>query len=87
MKFFPRGMSALSAIFNSMVRHILYTSSHLLEDLNQPWLSNENVQLFCQSLYEKGSPYDRCFGFLDGTIRSNCRPIRNQRKVLNKNLN
>lgn len=83
MQCFPRGRSALSAIFNSMVRHIINVKGHLITDLNETWLTPVYVRSLCGSLTRKGSPYDRCFGFLDGTIRSNCRPIRNQRQVKN----
>ncbi len=81
MQFFPRGRSALSGICNAMVRHILRVKVDVLEDLNKPWLSRDNLKLYCQSLYDKGSPYERCFGFLDGTVKAICRPIRNQRQV------
>lgn len=81
MQTFPRGRSALSMIFNSVVEHILATKGHLLENLNQAWLTRDHVKSLCQSLAEKGCPYTRCFAFLDGTIRSNCRPVYNQREV------
>lgn len=81
MEFFPRGRSALSAIVNAMVEHILQVKGSLLENMNAAWLSRYQIREFCQSLTRKGSPYTRCFGFLDGTIRSNCRPKYNQRQV------
>lgn len=34
MQFFPRGISALSLIFNAMVEHILATKSRVLENMN-----------------------------------------------------
>lgn len=86
MEFFPRGRSALSAIFNSMVRHVIQVKGHLITDLNETWLTPVYVRSLCASLTRKGSPYNRCFGFLDGTIRANCRPIRNQRQVKNSPL-
>lgn len=81
MQIFPRGTSALSVIFNAIVDHILYVKGHVLENLNAQWLSREHVRMYCQSISGKGSPYPRCFGFLDGTIRANCRPSFHQREV------
>ena len=31
----------------------------------------------------KGAPLERCWGFIDGTIRETCRPVRGQRKACN----
>lgn len=81
MQFFPRGISALSVIFNAMIEHILATKGDVLENVNPPWMSRENTKKFCHCLRLKGSPYTRCFGFLDGTVRSKCRPKYNQRQV------
>lgn len=81
MELFPRGRSALSAIFNAMVRHIVYVKGHLITNLNQSWLSPVHVQTLCRSLAKKVSPYTRYFGFLDGTIRPTCRTTYNQRQV------
>ncbi len=81
MQFFPRGISALSLIFNAMVEHILSVKGDVLENVNPVWMSPENIRILCRSLRLKGSPYPRCFGFLDGTVRSNCRPVYNQRQV------
>lgn len=83
MQFFPRGISALSLIFNAMVEHILAMKGQVLENLNPIWMSRENIKEFCFSLRRKGSPYTKCFGFLDGTIRTKCRPKYNQRQVKN----
>lgn len=81
MQFFPRGISALSLIVNAMVDHILSAKGDVLESVNPSWMSRENIRVYCRSLRLKGSPYPRCFGFLDGTVRSNCRPVYNQRQV------
>lgn len=87
MKFFPRGRSALGEIFNHMVDHILREKGHLLKDFDQSCLARERIELYCESLIAKGSPYKRCFGFLDGTVRAICRPTHDQREVGQKMLN
>lgn len=84
MQFFPRGRSALSEIFNYMVDHILREKGRILKTLNQPWMSQQTIRRLYQSVAEKGSPYKRCFGFLDGTVRSTCRPTYRQREVTKK---
>lgn len=81
MKFFPRGRSALSEIFNYMVDYVSDEKGHLLKSFNQTFLSREQIELFCESISSKGSPYKRCFGFIDGTIRAVCRPCKDQREV------
>lgn len=81
MKYFPRGRSALSEIFNYMVEHISEEKGYVLKNFNQPFLSQVQMDLFCNRISGKGSPYKRCFGFVDGTVRAICRPTTDQREV------
>ncbi len=82
MKFFPgRGRSVLSQIFTYTVDHISRQCGYILKDFNRPFLSEDNIDLLCESVRAKGSPYSSCFGFIDGTVRAICRPIRDQREV------
>ncbi len=57
--------------------------NHLLTDLNQPWLSQQNLKLFANAIHAKGAALDNCWGFIDGTVRPISRPNRNQRAVYN----
>ena len=50
--------------------------NHLLENLDQNWIDAES---FAEAIHSAGSPLDNCWGFIDGTLRPCCRPIRNQR--------
>lgn len=85
MKFFPgRGRSVLSQIFNHMVDHISRECGYVLKDFNSPFLSEGNIDLLCESITAKVSPYNRCFGFIDGTVRAICRPTRDQQEVLHQ---
>ena len=43
----------------------------------------DRVKEFSDALRLKGSPYNECFGFIDGTVRAICRPGVNQREVSN----
>ena len=56
---------------------------HLLEDLNQPWLSPRCLEEFCNVIHEKGAALDNCWAFIDGTVRPLCRPGRMQRVLYN----
>ena len=70
-------------IFNLVIDDIFDRFSHLLSDLNQPWLFIENLQSFADAISNKGAALDNCWGFVDGTVRPICRPTRNQRAVYN----
>ena len=49
---------------------------HLLENLDVDWI---NAQTFADAIHAAGAPLPNCWGFIDGTLRPCCRPIRNQR--------
>ena len=80
---FGRPVPQLCMISNLVVDEIFDRYSHLLTDLNQPWLSRENLQIFANAVHNKGAALDNCWGFVDGTVRPICRPLRNQRVVYN----
>ena len=81
MNFFPRGRSVLSEIFNLMIDFILKEKEQVLKGFNQPYLTRDKIEELCNTISEKGSPYKRCFGFIDGTVRAVCRPTVDQREV------
>ena len=56
---------------------------HLLTDLDQPWLSPQNLKTFADSIQNSGAALENCWGFVDGTCQPICRPGRNQRVVHN----
>ena len=66
-------------ISNLVADEIYVRFWHLLRDLDQPWLSRPNPQIFANAVHEKGAALDDCWGFIDGTVRPICRPQRNQR--------
>jgi len=53
--------------------------SHLLAQLNQPWLSRDRLRHFAAIICEKGAPLENCWDFIDGRVRSLCKPDRNHR--------
>ena len=80
---FGRPVPQLCAISNKVIDILFDQFSYLLEDLNQPWLTPENLQIFANAVFAKGAALDNCWGFIDGTVRPICRPTRNQRMVYN----
>ena len=59
-----------------MLNDIYNRFHHLLENLDQDWI---DAQSFADAIHNAGSPLENGWGFIDGTLRPCCRPIRNQR--------
>ena len=79
MQFFPYTRDELVRIFKTMVTFMKLNHLKRLENVVQPWM---DVDKYAIAISEKDSPYKRCFGFIDGTVRAMCRPSRDQEKVL-----
>ena len=80
---FGRPAYELSYIFNGLVDFVYYEHSHLLTNLNQTWLQENDLRTFATAISNAGSPLNDCWGFIDGTVRPICRPGENQRLVFN----
>ena len=80
---FGRPVPQLCMICNLVVDDIYNRFSHLLTDLNQPWLCRENLKSFATAVHNKGAALDNCWGFVDGTVRPICKPKHDQRAVYN----
>ena len=76
---FNRPDYELSYIINQILNEIYERHSHLLGCLDQPWLSEDNLQNFGKAVADKDVPFNNIWGFIDGTCRPNCRPTFNQR--------
>ncbi|CAB3997309.1 Hypothetical predicted protein [Paramuricea clavata] len=74
---FGRPVPQLCMNTNIVVDDLYERYSHLFQDLDQPWLSPENLQLYATAIHNKGAALDNCWGFVDGTVRPICRPKRN----------
>ena len=81
--YFGRAVPDYSIISNEMMEHLYNTFSHLLTDINLPFLSRNKMEEYCNAIYYKGTPLKNCFGFIDGTVRPICRPGTNQRVLYN----
>ena len=80
---FARPVPHLSMIANTVTERIFNRFQHLLENLDQPWLSPQRLKLFADTIHNRGAALDSCWGFVDETVRPICRSGRNQRVVYN----
>ena len=80
---FARPVPQLSMITNLVITELYDRFGHLLQTMDQPWLSIPNLVLFANAVHDKGAALHNCWGFVDGTVRPICRPKRNQRVVYN----
>ena len=80
---FGRPVPQLCMIFNQLLDFLNDTWGHLLDTLNQPWLSPHNLRSFADAVHEKGAPLNCVWGFIDGTLKACCRPSQHQRAVYN----
>lgn len=54
----------------SEVSDFIYDNhGYLLQSLNQPWLSPDNLQMIADAIHAKGGPIQNCWGFIDGTVQ------------------
>lgn len=63
----------LSNIFNTSLDYKQDNYKYLLDTLNRPWLSLDQLQVMATAIKNKSSPQENCWGFLDGTGRPICR--------------
>ncbi|XP_023221108.1 protein ALP1-like [Centruroides sculpturatus] len=76
-----RSKDELSRFVHETVNIIYNSRSKLLLNINEIKLTREKLNLFSQIITAKGAPLTNCWGFIDGTVRPICRPIRHQRVV------
>lgn len=80
---FGKNPTELCLIFNEVIDIIYANHHHRLQDWNQPLLSHQKLQVYAHAINQRGAPLTNCFGFVDGTLRAICRPIKDQRLVYN----
>ena len=80
---FGRHISDCGLIINEVVYFLLDRWGHLLENMDQPYLTQDNLRLMADAVREKGCPLSTCFGFIDGTLIQSCRPTYNQKELYN----
>lgn len=80
---FGRPVAELSMITNEVIDFIYEHHAHRITEWNERLLSPENLQIYANKIHTKGAALMNCFGFVDGTVRPLCRPIKHQRTVYN----
>ena len=80
---FGRPVPQLSMVVNQMMDKIDSEFGHLLRDLNQPWLSADNLTMFADAIHTKGAALNNTLGFIDGTVHPISRPRIHQMIVYN----
>ena len=80
---FGRSVHELSLINNTFLNFMYTRWSHLLQTMNQPWLSPLKLELYADKIHSKGAALNNCWGFVDGTVQPVCRPGSNQRIIYN----
>jgi hypothetical protein len=56
---------------------------HRITGWNQTILNPVKLEQYAAAISWKGAALKNCFGFIDGTVRSICRPGKNERIVYN----
>ena len=80
---FCRPVPQLCMIANHVTNFIYERWHHLLTSFNQPWPSPANLKRYANYIHQSGAPIEYCWGFMDGTVRSVCRPGERQRQLCN----
>ncbi|XP_048583759.1 uncharacterized protein LOC125563069 [Nematostella vectensis] len=80
---FHRSVPELSMISNTVLDTVYYLHHLRLTTWNDQLLSPVQLQQYAEAIYNKGSPLNNCFGFVDGTVPPICRPGVHQRIVYN----
>ena len=60
---FARPVPELSLITNHILSFMHNQWNHLLSSLQQPWLSQQNLENFCDFVHRRGAPLTNCWRF------------------------
>ena len=80
---FGRLVSVLSLISNDVIDYICDLYGHRITQWNRDILNPGALQHHADAISGKGAPLDKCFGFIDGTVRPISRPNEHHRIVYN----
>lgn len=76
---YARAHSTISRCFNTVLDDIYQRYKHKLTDLNHEYADFDKLA----NMVGKIAPLKNCIGFIDGTVRPMCRPIRDQQLSYN----
>ena len=80
---FGRPVPVISMAVNHVIDYIYDTHGHLITRWNDAVLNPRALELYAESIQEKGAALQNYFGFVDGTVRPISRPDEHQRLVYN----
>ena len=80
---FARPVPEICIMTNHTIEWIYNRWNHLLTTYHHNLLSPANLMLYADAVHQSGAALDSCWGFIDGTVRSVCRPGVNQRVLYN----
>jgi len=83
---FGKPVPQLSMITNRLMDYVFDEYSHLLADLNQPWLSRSSLRHLAAAIHDEVAPLVNCWGFIDGTKIPLCKPDQSQRILYNEQI-
>ena len=63
---------------NHVLDYIYNTHNHLITQRNHTLLSPRALEVYAETIHEKGAALENCFGFVDGTVRPIARPDEHQ---------
>ena len=78
-----RPVPELSMITNCVVDCLYDNHGYRLTQWNHQIMSPPLLQTYADAVSAQGAPLNNCFGFIDGTVRSICRPVELQEVVYN----
>ena len=81
--YFGRPVPEISMITNTVIDYLYDTHGHRVTQWNNQFFAPDKLEVYAESIRQKGAALDNCFGFIDGTVRPICRPSKNQRIVYN----
>lgn len=80
---FAHPVPVFSRVTNEVLVYIYTVHSHRIIHWNTAVWNPPALQTYAQVISESGSPLQKCFGFVDRTVRPIARPNNNQRIVYN----
>ena len=80
---FGHNPTEICLIFNDVLHFIYQHHHHRLQSWDLNFLQPRFLQSYADAVSQKGAPLNNCFGFVDGTLISICRPSLCQRQVYN----
>ena len=68
---------------NWLLNYVFDYHNWRLTTWNEPWLSPNFLEQYCQTIHNSGASLQNCWGFVDGTLVNICRPGEFQRLFFN----